>query len=64
MWLLACSGPGAPALIGQNIAVAWQQATVVGILTAASLLLWIPFNRRIRYPAVCLLLPRFTRCGP
>ncbi len=54
MWLLACSGPGAPATIGRNIAFAERQAIVVAVLTAASLLVWVPFNRRIRYPAVCL----------
>jgi hypothetical protein len=59
MWLLACSGPGAAATIAGNIAFAQQQAVVVGGLTAASLLLWVPFNRRIRYPAVCLLVLSF-----
>jgi hypothetical protein len=59
MWLLACSGPGAPATIGRNIAFAEQQAMLVGVLTAASLILWVPFNRRIRYPAGCLLLLSF-----
>jgi hypothetical protein len=59
MWLLACSGPGAAAIIGRNIAFAQQQAAVVGGITAVSLLLWVPFNRRIRYPAACLLLLSF-----
>jgi hypothetical protein len=59
MWLFACSGPGAAAVIGFNIAFAQQQAVVVGCITAVSLLLWVPFNRRIRYPAACLLLLSF-----
>ena len=59
MWLLACSGPGAMATIARNIAFARQQAAVVGVLTAASLALWVPFHRRIRYPAGCLALLSF-----
>jgi hypothetical protein len=59
MWILACSGPGAAATIGRNIAFAEQQAIVVGGITALSLLLWLPFNLRIRYPAFCLLLLSF-----
>jgi hypothetical protein len=57
--VFACSGPGAAATIGRNIAFAQQQAVVVGGITAVSLLLWVVFNRRIRYPAVCLLLLSF-----
>ena len=59
MWLVACSGAGAAATIGRNIAFAQQQAAVVATITAVSLLLWVPFNRRIRYPAACLLLLSF-----
>ena len=59
MWLVACSGPGAAATIGRNIAFAQQQAAVVGGITAVSLLLWVPFNRRMRDPAACLLLLSF-----
>jgi hypothetical protein len=47
------------ATIAGNIALARQQAIIVGFLTAASLALWLPFNRRVRYPAVCLLLLSF-----
>jgi hypothetical protein len=59
MSLLACSGAGAAATISRNIAFAQQQAAVVGAIMVVSLLLWAPFNRRIRYPAVCVFLLSF-----
>ena len=59
MWFFACSGPGAMATIAGNIAFSRQQASVVGLLTAASLAIWAVSNRRMRYPAVCLLLLSF-----
>ncbi len=56
MWPFACSGPGALAAIRGNIAFAVQQAAFVGLLFSASLMIWIAIQRRMRYPAVCLLL--------
>ena len=59
MWIFACSGPGAMATIAGNIAFAQQQASVVGLFTAVSLATWAKFSRRMRYPAICLLLLSF-----
>jgi hypothetical protein len=47
------------ATIARNIAFAQQQAMVVGILTAASLGLWVASGFRMRYPAICVSLLSF-----
>ncbi|WP_435020481.1 hypothetical protein TA3x_001852 [Tundrisphaera sp. TA3] len=59
MWILACSGPNAPATIGRNIAYSQAQAVAVGVLTLISIAIWIRSHRRIRYTASCLLILSF-----
>jgi len=56
MWLLACSGPGAAAIIIGNITFSRCLALIVGLLAIVSLVMWALFSHRARYPIICVLL--------
>ncbi len=59
MWLFACSGPGARAVIGYHIDYALRQAMVVCVIAAVSLAIRLVSARRNRYPAACLAILAF-----